>query len=508
MGGFMEDKKYDGFSLCHLIDLPKWSFKASFNLPVDTNARVSRVINVQSNLFEVKVVSSSGRTDYSGKVSVKILYVDVDGVFNTLSETTTFNESMFDSAITSDCRVVLTNIQSSNAVEFDERYLKLVCEFNGNAYFNMNIGMSVLNEDIEGVICKKSFLKAMTNIQVVDNSCTVDSEVNIKGRVAKILLCENKACITDVVPFEGYALITGIVSTNILYEEDDEEVVIKCKSEYSQFKTEIELGMCDKSCMIDIESMVDIGHTVTNTELNEDSATVKCEIGIQFEGFVYKEINFEMNEDVYSIDNEISLNTAERTIYHKIPIVSIKDEVNGEVELNANEPLIEDVLGVMGATATLTQSRIEEDTLTLEGLIGATVLYKEESGNILSTYAEIPFVLTHKLEQFGFIACTHFDIVPVSSKVKAKRSSVLDIDFEINVCGHIYIKENRNVLENIKFGKQISYGDIAFQIYIIQPDEDMWRLCKRIRIAPNELLKTNKDLVEPLRAGDKVVVYR
>lgn len=508
MGGFMEEKKYDGFSLCHLVDLSKWSFKTSFNLPIDTNAKISRVINVQSNLFDMKIVSGSGRADYSGKVCVKILYVDVDGVFNTISENSTFSESIIDDAITSECRVVLTNVQSSNVVEFDERYLKLVCEFNGNAYFNMNIGMSVLNEDIEGVICKKNFLKAMTNVQTVDSYTTIDSEVNIKGKVAKILSCENKVCITDIVPFEGYALLTGTVSTNILYEEDDEEVVIKCKSEYSQFKSEIELGMCDKSCMIDIESMVDIGRTNINTELNEDSATVECEISIQLIGFVYKEINFEINEDVYSVDNEISLNTAERTLYHKTPIVDIKDEVNGEVELTNNEPLIEEVLGVMGATATLTQSRIENDTLTLEGLIGATILYKDESNEILSTYAEIPFVLTHKLEEFGDVACTHFNVVPVSSKAKAKRGSVLDIDFEINVCGQVYIKENRTVLENIKFGKQIGYGDIAFQIFIIQPDEDMWRLCKRIRIAPNDLLKTNKDLVEPLRAGDKVVVYR
>lgn len=508
MGGFMEEKKYDGFSLCHLINLPKWSFKVNFNLPIDTNAQISRIINVQSNLYDVKVTSGSGRADYSGKVGVKILYIDVDGVFNTLSESTTFSESIIDSAITSDCRVVLTNIQSANEVEFDERYLKLTCEFSGNAYCNMNVGMSVLSEEVEGVICKKNFLKAMTNVQTVDNSCTVDSEVNIKGRVAKILLCENKVCVTDIVPFEGYALLTGVVSTNVLYEEDDEDVVIKCKSEYVQFKTEIELGMCDKTCMVDLESMIDTGKTVTNTELNEDSANVKCEVSLQLTGFVYKEINFEVNEDVYSIDNEISLSTAERTIYHKLPIVAIKDEINGEVELSTNEPLVEEILGVMGATATLTQTRIEDDLVTLEGLVGAMILYKQEDNEILSTYAEIPFILTHKLEEFGETACTHFEIVPVSSKAKAKRGSVLDIDFEINVCGHIYTQESRTVLENIKFGKQISYGDVAFQIYIIQPEEDMWHLCKRIRISPNELLKTNKDLVEPFKAGDKVVVYR
>ncbi len=504
----MEENKNEKFSLCNVVELPKWNFRTNFNLPIDNNAKVKKVLNVHSYLYDIKTTATSGKADITGCVGVKVLYVDVDGVFNTLSDKSTFSESITDTAITSDCRVVVNNIQSSNIVDYDEKYLKITCEFTGNAYCNMNLGLCTIQDDIEGVITKKTTIGAMTNVQMVDTTTSIDLDVNIQDQVAKILLCENKLSVSDVVAMDGYALISGNVVTNMFYEVDSEEVQVKFKSETVPFKTEIEIGLCDKTCAIDIESLLDPNRSTTTTEIGTDGAKIKMTVCAQVTGFVYKEVNIEVCDDIYSVDNEIITSSANRTLYHKLPITCIKTDVNGEVEITSDETNIDEVLGIMGTSASITQYHISDGELIIEGLLGATVLYKDEASDIASIYTEIPFIIKQAVDSDSAVEYGHFAIVPLSARAKIKRGSIIDLDYEIAVCGHIYVKENREILENIKFGKAYDYGDIAFQIYVIKPNEDMWSLCKRIKTSPTELLKTNKDLTEPLKAGDKVVIYR
>jgi len=57
-------------------------------------------------------------------------------------------------------------------------------------------------------------------------------------------------------------------------------------------------------------------------------------------------------------------------------------------------------------------------------------------------------------------------------------------------------------------GKPLNFGDYDFQIFIAKQGETLWELCKRIKIAPNEINKLNKDLPLIMEGGEKVIIRR
>lgn len=505
----MEEKKPVSFSIANITQLPKWSTKAQFNLPIDQSAHINKVVDVNAFIYDLKTECTSGKVTITGKACIKVLYRDIDGIFNTLSDEAPFTETITDNSLSSDCKVVLNNIQSTNDVSYDEKFLKVNCAFFGNAVCGFNIGVACMQDDIEGVIAKKSQLDALSIVQNVESSCLNANEIVLKEKANKILMCENKLIVQDIIPFDTYIVVQGELNCNVLYEtEQDSMLILKIKNEIFPVKCEFEAPFCDKECLLDIDCRIDPSVTNFNTQFDDESATIKMENKLLCNGFVLKQFNVETTDDVYSIDNEVTLNKTDRDFNYKLPPHCFKEDVNGEFALKDNAPVIEDIIGMTNKSATLTKSEINNGQVMLEGIFAGTVIYEEENRQVGSMDVEIPFKIEHKIENEMQMASMNITVQPSSVKLKIKRGTVLDLDVELYVCAHFYYKENRSLLQSIKFGKQLEYGDIAFQIFIAKPNEEMWDLCKRIKISPEKLLQTNKDLSSPCKGGEKVVVYR
>ena len=82
------------------------------------------------------------------------------------------------------------------------------------------------------------------------------------------------------------------------------------------------------------------------------------------------------------------------------------------------------------------------------------------------------------------------------------------IDYEICVLCSAYSTTTTQLINGIKPGKQISYDDVAFQIYVAHANESCWDLCKRLHITQEKLVEYNKENPTTYNGGEKVIVYR
>ena len=82
--------------------------------------------------------------------------------------------------------------------------------------------------------------------------------------------------------------------------------------------------------------------------------------------------------------------------------------------------------------------------------------------------------------------------------------SISDVSFTVQQtenCSIKYIKEVKCIGEK-------PACECAISVYIPTPGEDLWGLAKRLNVAPETLVETNKELRFPLTGDERIVIYR
>ena len=91
---------------------------------------------------------------------------------------------------------------------------------------------------------------------------------------------------------------------------------------------------------------------------------------------------------------------------------------------------------------------------------------------------QVPFVIDSKVsaENLDFL---HQDISHISSKIKIKRGTIIEIEYCLFINFSNYEKETREIVDSFTIGKQIDNSKYDFQIFIAKSGETLWDLCKR-----------------------------
>ena len=273
------------------------------------------------------------------------------------------------------------------------------------------------------------------------------------------------------------------------------------------FKLEVEANDCDKDCITDINAYVDMNTTQMTTDIGDSYTNIDFELSLNINGFVYKSINLDIIEDLYSLDNELELEYKQYSVCKKSYSFKNSELVDSEITL-ADEIAVDEIVGMSTLSSSVTNYTIKQDILNIEGVISGNLLYLDENHEIKNMPTQIPFAINIKQELDKNPCAVHINVTPISCKCKIKRGNTLIIDYEVCVSGSIYINEDLSLIENIKFLKPITYDDIAFQIYIAHPNETIWDLCKRIHTTPEKLIQFNKENPTTYQGGEKVIIYR
>ena len=163
---------------------------------------------------------------------------------------------------------------------------------------------------------------------------------------------------------------------------------------------------------------------------------------------------------------------------------------------------------MVNSSSNVTQYVVKDNTIVVEGVISGNLIYLDENRETKNLPTQLPFSINIKQEVSDELCALHLSIIPINCKCKIKRGNTLMIDYELHINGTAYIKNETDLIVNVKYGKTLNYGDIAFQIYVAQPNESCWDLCKRLHTTQDKLSEYNKENPVTYQGGEKVIVYR
>ena len=498
----------DTIKITYAKNLSKINFNSTINVSIDSNVNIKTILDIDSFIYDKKVECGNGKAVLSGKLGVKVLYIDTDNITNTITDSQSFSENITDSSITNDCILNLTNISIVNNVLSHDGPLKINCEISLSPIIFLNIGIANKANSFDNMVMKKSEINTSTISGKVDTNFEYTANFETRDNISKILSYNSYFSPSSTTATDGGAIVEGKLFSKLIYETNDEEnSKIKELNDIFNIKTEINLPFVEKDCILDISFDINKSLTNINTDFEEGNSIVTITHTVQATGVSIKNISLDIVDDMYSTDNEIELNRSKRDYNKNVQTEFISDNISGEITLNNDESAIDEIVSNCNINSEITNGYLKDGRLVLEGIITSHLIYIDENKEYNQKHLELPFVIDTKIE-LDKIDCLHSQISITDCKMKVKRGTIIELDYSVEICLHIYQKDSKEIIDNFTLGKPLGFSSYDYQIFLAKPNESLWELCKRIRIAPEEIGKYNKDLPLVMEGGEKVIIKR
>lgn len=498
----------EAIKLSFAKNLNKFNFSTLISVPIDTNVNIKTILNMDSKLIDKKVEPSFGKVNFSGKIMLNILYVDTDNMTNTITETQSFNETIIDPAITAESFVTITSEKVVDSVISFVGSLKVNCDVSVEAivYLNLNMPNNVAN--YENMIVKKNVVDACTITDIVNTKFDYVVNLETKDNINKLLCYNSYFAPTNVSACDEYALVEGKIFSKLLYETSiDDSVVVKELCDSVAVKTELPIANLNHENSLDLSFFSCSGVDNIQTEIEENNTVLTITHNIGVSGVVCKLIAIDVVDDLYSTDNEIDPTFATREYNKMGNCEHYTGSISGEVSINENETAIDEIVANLNIVPEITNTYVKDETIYIEGIISSQIIYLDENRELKAKQTELPFVVNTKIH-CSVLDCHHLDIAVTESKAKAKRGTIIELEYGVFVSICCYQKGSFKMVDNLSIGKALDFGAYDYQIFIAKPDETMWDLCKRIKINPDEIGKYNPNLPLVMTGGEKVVIKR
>ena len=502
------EENLDTIKITYAKNLNKLNFSSLISVPINSNVNVKTILNVDSYIFDEKVECGNGKAIITGKLGVKVLYIDTDNISNIVNDSQSFSETFVDESITSDCFINISNASVVGNVLSSDKTLKINCDVNISPTLYLNLALNTSNSSFENMIVKKNEISTNTIACNVDTSFEYATNIETKDNVTKILCYDAYFTPSSLTSYDEYAVVEGKLYSKLLYESaSDDESVIKEICDTFNLKSEINIPNITKDCLTDFNFSIDKSKENISTEIEDGNNIITISHNIKVNGVCIKSISIDLIDDMYSVDNEIEISTSKRDYTKNMQTEFVTDNISGEITLDDNETAIDDIISNININAEITNHYLKDNNLYQEGIISSHIIYIDENKEIKHKPIDLPFVINTKIK-IDQLDCIHSCINILDNKIKVKRGTVIELDYSVSIMINIYQKDSKEIIDNMVIGKPLDYSTVDYQIFIAKPNESVWDLCKRIKISPDDISKYNKNLPLIMEGGEKIVIKR
>ncbi len=489
-------------------NLDKQVFSLTFNLPIDSNVNIKTILNAHAYLYDEKIDCGNSKAIFTARIGLKVLYIDTDGISNTITDTQSLSENFSDTSISADSYINILNHNITTNVISSDGILKISCNISISPVMYLNLPISNNGNMAQSTINKENEITYNSISNTLNTSFNYTCSFETKETLNKILYHNSYFTPIETISKDGCIYVEGKLHSRLLYEvNENDEIITKELFDTFNIATEIPVSEIKANTLLDLNFSVDKSKEEITTETDDEDLIISIQNVIKISGVAFTETKINIIDDMFSCENELNLTYVEREFVKQIVCEQISEKVFGEITLSSKEPAIENVVSNLNICPELTNQYIKNDTLHFEGVISSHLNYIDENKDYQHKHLEFPFVLNTKLEMVS-VENIHCDIHVLDCKIKVKRGTIIEIEYLIQINVHHHLKEKKTLIDSISVGNPIDFSGYDFQIYLAKPNETIWELCKRIKISPDKLNEINKNLPPIMNGGEKIIIKR
>ncbi|WP_069650504.1 DUF3794 and LysM peptidoglycan-binding domain-containing protein [Caloranaerobacter ferrireducens] len=485
----------------------------------EVESGIKKILNIDGEIETLETKAVKDKVLINGIIKYNILYSadDENSSIQRIEDSTNFQEEIIINGAEEEMNVdIKTNIEHIDCNLIDSRRIsvKTVLHFNTKVQSYSNIEVVKDIQGIEGLQTLKDYIRyndvvgSNTSDTLVKEAFELSEDM---PSIEHILKLSVKGYEKEVRVVEDKVIVSGVVECSIIYYSEDEESRINHVKYEIPFTHFVDLPGAVK----DMNSKVNI--EISNVEyeiredINDEKRVIDIEVFVKVNAKVFEQREKEVILDSYSTKKEFKLVKKEVDVLENIAESTSKEVIKGVVNLPQDYEGIESICDLI-AKPVLTDYRVVENKLIIEGLLEADVLYVGEStGEIMSFKEEIPFKSYVDID--GIKEEMEIDIDLVMDSLKFNRVNSRDIEIEGIVKNNVKvdrIKKIDIITEVEEDDKVIDLSNKpSITIYIVQKGDTLWDIAKRFNTTVDELINTN-DIVNPenIMPGEKIIIQK
>ncbi|MBQ7351772.1 MAG: LysM peptidoglycan-binding domain-containing protein [Clostridia bacterium] len=333
----------------------------------------------------------------------------------------------------------------------------------------------------------------------------VSSDFSIKDALSVFMVTP---CVSlgEIIARDNFIIVSGKVGFDVCYKSGESVEDINTRYYSVDFSREVAFdGVVTDSI---VQSLVGIvSNEIRVTTLVEDGAVnVNINIPLVYTGYVFSENKLEIVDDVYLEKNYMSITCENFETISSNGFVCFKDNISGTASILDSSPFIDEIVGVSTNNLILASSKVVGDRVCVEGVANVTVIYySKETSDITSVQVEMPFSVEEKSS--GKIA----NVVTIcleNLSARSKRGKEIEVSAELGVYADTYAEKGVCAITQVSVGEEKPVEDCSLFVYVVKPGQNVWDIAKDIGVSQELILEQNPDVELPVKAGDKLVVYK
>lgn len=406
---------------------------------------------------------------------------------------------------------ITTNIEHIECSIVNERKVSIeaIIAINCEVYANNNISIVKDMETAENVQMLKTPTEIDKMVSVMDVEMNAKSNMKVtmdKAQIGKVLKYNMFIHKKDIVLQEGKAVVAAFVKVCVLYRGADTKDVFLIEDDVYVSK-DVEIDGVNSS----MKAMVDLNIDKMNINVKQDdlgeNRLVEVEAEIKGKVKIIAKEKIEMIDDAYCPKCMIELKKEK----FELNVLHGKNEaetiVKDNIELEANAPTPTSVV-MSKADVTVTDKKVMEDKVHIEGVVKADIIYKSGDEKYLyNVKEELPFSISLDIpgtkETMNSLVKAYLESIDAS--VEANTIAVKAI---VNVSAKVMYGEDKEMVTSVnKIEGDIPRKKASITIYVVQTGDTLWAIAKKYFTTVEELVKINSgELQENLKVGMKILI--
>lgn len=459
----------------------------------------TKVLDVLADARIVSLDATGNSARVFGRVNFKLLYLNNDGEIRGLDYFADFSETVqtenLNGKLYGQIAVIDTDTSIGGGIKLNavvKITLFSVCS---------DMKKCLVGAD-DDVYVENKKMRCQRFCTSINTSFTVSDDYDTKTDVMKILLTRADAYVEKATAGMGNVLLTGAVNATVTYLAGDKLTVTDFHIPYSEeFQADgVEIGQ-------KLEADVTVKNVRVVLTGVEGANVIRIEAEVEANVKAYDVAEEEVVKDVFSITHELNEKRAVASGGIHRGFEFYKDDVSGIAALTENMPSALEVIGVTHSENNVARAYSESGKIVIEGVFGATVLYRDENG-VSSVNLEVPYSLPFMNEgsDESDTVTANGVVLYVSSKLKREKEIEVNATLgfmtgSIGTCSAEYIEE-------IEEGREKEVNKSAVSVFVAEEGDTIWDASKALSARPDDIMAQNPELTTPFREGQKVFYYR
>lgn len=463
------------------------------------SGNVSRVLGLVADARTVSVEALENEATYLGRVNFKLLYLDTEGEPRSLDYFADFSEALKADIKAGSTLNGLITVLETDVTTDGELKLSAVVEI---TIYSMDTSDSeCLVATPDDCYEEKAFIEVPTLIGTKSAEVEVSDEKSVGGDITRVLLADTDVTINALRAGDGMVFVGGDFEATVTYFEDNQIKTARFDIPFSE------------EMMFDGVSIGDnvVGYPAvksTRVVLSgvEGDNVLRIESLISVKLYAFTKRAHSVVGDVFMLSNELEVEREEHNFCNLEKTMFFDDKFVSSAMLAESRPAVRDIVGVISSQNSIAGTRYENEMLTIEGVVGATILYTDENG-FNSVKAELPYSLEFKadLPENADIRVSGI-VQDINARVKRDREIEVATKLEFNV--EVWSSSNCITLKKVIIGEEKEINQSAVSVFIASDGDSIWDAAKALSATPKSIIAQNPNVEEGLKGGDRVMYFR